>query len=266
MEQLYQRKGKETEMKLSFEGAMEEEYTEPIIFQNRKKIYEEKNVLEILLKYHINMDLAKRISSMGVKVLFPKEISKNLSFHLFTSNAIYIDGINRICRMSVPMGKPIIVEEFRGSRTSPYSAWYLILAKKLEDKGIIAEKAIFHLKQEEVKIFLDCIDEINKESLSGNYELLAGSKKHTLAFQNKTFYYNVAYWRKKEDMDIENNEFHLNPIEEIRTLIADGSATDLIQNKDKIDAFFTRVNTYFEFYEKRMAFISEGKHMENNHI
>jgi hypothetical protein len=121
--------------------------------------------------------------------------------HLYYEEAEYLDGIDRICYLYQESDKLKLSEYKKGSRGSRYSALYNILKNKLEKNGFERDGESFLINLENVKLFVEIINEICEEKKDNKYCLLKSNRIDELNFG----IFNVAYWDYKDKI-IDNKE------------------------------------------------------------
>lgn len=141
--------------------------------------------------YFAELSKMKGFISLGTTGTGAKAMYKNI--HLYSEQAEYLDGINRICYLfSDSTGTAIKICEYKkGTRGSRYSALFKILKNKLENNGFTAENETFSINLSNVTKFVNIVNEINNEQSQNKYVLVKSNDIDELNFG----FFNIVYWQ-----------------------------------------------------------------------
>ena len=119
--------------------------------------------------------------------------------HIYSSNAKYLDGIERICHLQQDKNS-LIVREYNGNRGAKYSSLYLVLKNKLNVAGFKEIGGKFTIDKKDIPKFVDIINSIIDERKKEDYELFIPKGKDSIdsvSLEKRRYYYYKAYWRPK---------------------------------------------------------------------
>lgn len=142
-------------------------------------------------KYFSELSKIKGFISLGTTGVGDNMEHKNI--HLYSEQAIYLDGVNRICYLFEDGNKLKVCEYKKGSRGSRYSALFKILADKLSELAFAYQDTCFLIDERNISQFVIVINEINTQQSEGKYELIMSDKVDELS----AGVFNVAYWQYK---------------------------------------------------------------------
>lgn len=145
-------------------------------------------------------------------VVIPREITEKLSrfsgkfslsqtkrgfsnAHVFTSQAAFFDGVERICYLQY-QANALLVSEYGGRRGANYSALYPELARRLEQSGIASRvEGGYQVPPSRVEAFLGLLEEIQRARTENTLRLRATGEIDSIAFEHGRAYYHKVYWR-----------------------------------------------------------------------
>ena len=116
--------------------------------------------------------------------------------HIYFEKATYLDGIDRIAYLYQDGDVLKICEYKKGTRGSRYSSLYNILKGKLKDNEFECDCESFLVNLENVKLFVEIINEICDDKEANKYCLVKSNKIDELNFG----IFNIAYWDYKDNI------------------------------------------------------------------
>jgi len=138
--------------------------------------------------YFSELSKMKGFVSLGSTGIGSSKKYKNV--HIYSEQAEYLDGINRIGYL-FPDGNNLKICEYKkGSRGSRYSSLYRILKGKLENAGFICKNECFKIDLNNITKFVGLINEINLEQGEKKYVLIKDDEIDELSFG----VFDVVYW------------------------------------------------------------------------
>lgn len=143
-------------------------------------------------KYFSELSKIKGFISLGTTGVGDSMEHKNI--HLYSEQAIYLDGVNRICYLFEDGNELKICEYKKGSRGSRYSSLFKILEDKLSKLAFAYKDACFLINEKNISQFVVVINEINIEQNEEKYELVMSDQIDELS----AGVFNIAYWQCKE--------------------------------------------------------------------
>ena len=140
--------------------------------------------------YFNELSKMKGFISLGTTGTGENKEHKNI--RIYSEQAEYLDGINRICYLFPDATKTMlkVCEYKKGSRGSRYSSLYRILKDKLEECSFPYENECFTIDLNNITPFVDVINEINLEQTQEKYVLLKDKEIDELSFG----VFDVVYW------------------------------------------------------------------------
>lgn len=113
--------------------------------------------------------------------------------HLYTPDAVYVDGIDRICYVQ-PMPNCLLISEYGGSRGANYSGMYrilreLLLANQFEEKGYA-----FEIQKRNLGLFISILNQIIQNKTNSRYHLEAVPETDSIYTGQERHYFYKAYW------------------------------------------------------------------------
>ena len=128
--------------------------------------------------------------------------AKYKNVHLYSEQAEYLDGVNRICYLFPDAtGTTLKLCEYKkGTRGSRYSSLFKILKEKLQRHGFISENDFFSITLDNVADFVDIVNEINNEQSQNRYVLVKSNDIDELNFG----FFNIVYWQYAQPEDEHN--------------------------------------------------------------
>lgn len=119
------------------------------------------------------------------------------NIHVYSKNAIHLDGIERICYLQ-PDNENLIVKEYSGNRGAKYSALYKLLVEELVNLGFICNDNKFYINEIDIPKLVDAINKIIKRREEDAYELVPIAEIDTITISQEKYFYNKAYWKNKQ--------------------------------------------------------------------
>lgn len=238
-------------------GEAEMDKQSSIIFKNIKAPLDSKEKInDIFQKLRIMDSLKDELKEVNVKIQFILKDEIN-SCHFFTEKAEYNDGRERICYVKFEYDK-LLISEYKGSRTTPYSSYYRILEGELHKAGINDKQGIYLIDLSNIKAFQHCINIINTYIVGQNLFMHKVSKVHDLRIGDKKFYYNIMYWSKdnKEKEGVKMSEM-TNMIHILLEKVTGGSNEAFKENRDEILEWFAQIDEIKEFFHERSSYIDK---------
>lgn len=116
--------------------------------------------------------------------------------HIYSRNAIRLDGVERLCYLQQEDNK-LIVSEYSGNRGAKYSALYRILTDELYKAGFIDIQGKFKLSEADITKFVEVVNFVIDQRETNSYDLIAIQDVDVVVIEKKRYYYFKAYWRPK---------------------------------------------------------------------
>ncbi|MGE5370703.1 MAG: hypothetical protein ACM3QZ_01830 [Solirubrobacterales bacterium] len=124
--------------------------------------------------------------------------------HIYSRNALRLDGIERLCYLQQEADL-LIVTEFSGNRGAKYSALFRILADRLRSAGFAEMNGRFQIQEAEIPRFVEIVNLVIDDREAGKYELAAVNEIDIVMIKKVQYYYFKAYWQIKAQGEMINN-------------------------------------------------------------
>lgn len=141
--------------------------------------------------------------------------------HVYSKNAIHLDGIDRICYIQ-PDEENLIVREYSGNRGAKYSALFRLLVEELKNRGFDYTDNKILIEEINIPKFVSAINKVIKLREEEAYELSPIAESDSIFIDKKRYYYNKVYWTKKsinQNQIISNNDIQITIDSALKLLI-----------------------------------------------
>ena len=227
------------------------------IFKNIKAPLDSKERTSVIFKrIKISEELKNELQNLKVKVQFILKDEIN-SCHFFTARAEYNDGRERICYVKLEYDK-LIISEYKGSRTTPYSSYYKILEKEFVKVGIGEKQGLYIIDLNNIKEFKQCINNINSYIEDNKLHMFIENNIHDLRIGDKKLYYNIMYWHEENNYKEDTKLSELvNVIQSFLNIVTVESDEEFKENHDEILEGFKKIDEIKELFYERSSYIAK---------
>jgi len=144
--------------------------------------------------------IKNKLSGINGKVSLGTTGGKLRNAHIYTSKAVRLDGIERLCYVQSEENL-LIVKEYSGNRGAKYSAFYSMLRQELLVEGFTEVGNKFKIDENDVSKFVEIINRIIQMREKNMYELVAVKDTDSIIIEKVRYYYFKAYWGLKLSVD-----------------------------------------------------------------
>ena len=120
-------------------------------------------------------------------------IMKNI--HVYSKNAKYLDGVERLCYIQQD-GQHLVIREYHGNRGAKYSALYHLLREELAEHGFKEIQGKIVVEENDIDVFVYVVNKIINDREQGNYFFQAVSQVDSVLIRGIKYYYYKAFWVK----------------------------------------------------------------------
>lgn len=180
--------------------------------------------------------------------------------HVYSRNAVRLDGVERLCYLQQEDNK-LIVSEYSGNRGAKYSALYRILTDELHNAGFIDIQGKFKINETDISKFVEVVNFVINQREANSYDLVATQDVDVVVIEKKRYHYFKAYWMPKviaRQSSTEVSEENATPVNNV-----DQSLKDIVDylkkcnDRDKLNELKTKVDKLSDIILGRIKNIEE---------
>jgi len=167
-------------------------------------------------KYHEDFAVINGIVSFGITNDEYKD------FQVYSSQAEYLDGVERICHIETVVDKKgnifLKIRESKTSRGDRYSALFFELSKKMDAMGFFNQNSCYFVGIEDLKKLISLINEVISERSLQKYSLKLTARIERIKVKGQYYFYNAVVWEPYNHDFIADVEMAIRNTEEIENL------------------------------------------------
>jgi hypothetical protein len=156
----------------------------------------------------IDKDITDKLSKINGKFSLGLSGSALKNAHVYSKDAKYLDGIERICYLQQE-GQDLIVSEFHGNRGAKYSALFKELSKRLSYAGFKEIQGKFTISRNNLEDFIKIVNQLINDRANGGLALEVENEIDSITIKSEKYFYYKAYWIKDNlstKSDIQNKD------------------------------------------------------------
>ncbi|MEX0058101.1 hypothetical protein [Clostridium butyricum] len=161
------------------------------------------NSTMIMKSTTIDEDIKRKLSKAHVQYSLGYSEGKMKNAHMYSLDARYLDGIERICYLQQE-GKNLVVSEYHSNRGAKYSALYKELILRLRMQGFNDIKEKFIIAKEKVDEFISVVNRLVEDRQNDLLILNVSNDVDSISIKGTKYYYYKVFWQVLSDV-IENN-------------------------------------------------------------
>lgn len=249
----------------------------PIAYKSDKSFQiGDPNGKKSLMNLDLAPDVIKKLQDSNAKFFFRNRTKPSDNFHIFSTDADSIDGIERICYVSYNgSDESFRVSEYCGPRGANYSALYPLLKTLLRENTFDEANDSFLVPLHQLDLFLDIIAQINYNKSSGKYVLFASSEADSVTLSGIKYYYYKVFWAVKPPISQKNDvddfpdlQVKLSHIDKLIRDVAECSLTSrdsilLQESEERIKALHVHLDTCSEVMHSRIEALEKVQSLKS---
>lgn len=173
-------------------------WEKPVVYKGQTRLYDNtQDPARIVTSSSvIPPQIAQKLTGIKGKCLLTRGAHGTLgNVHVFSSKALVVDGVERICYLEYQHGT-LLVREYNGSKTANYSAHYRILEKLLKERGFDrlsdGNFAVPDGRVGDLVALINCVNQWREEQ---KMVLEPSQEIDSISFKKTRQYFFKVYWR-----------------------------------------------------------------------
>lgn len=165
----------------------------------------------IKLSTTIDKEITNKLAKINGKFSLGLSGNKLKNAHLYSKDAKYLDGIERLCYIQQE-GQNLIVSEFHGNRGAKYSALFKELSKRLSYARFQEIQGKFTISRNNLDDFITITNKLIEDKVNGILALVVENDIDSISIKGEKYFYYKANWTKqsldtdKEILNLEKDE------------------------------------------------------------
>lgn len=186
----------------SHEGAPspdELDWETPLLYQGSTPLYDKTSdpARNILNSVNFPPEIAQQLAKIEGKCQLTQTNGVLRYAHVFSTEAKYVDGLERICYLEYRENE-FRVREFNGSKTAKYSAFFPLLCEQLRTAGFVENKnGAFLVTNNQIPKLVELINLLIRWRSEGKLELVAARETDVISTMKVQRYFYKAFWQMR---------------------------------------------------------------------